>query len=64
LERALRLPAEVRGFVFISVTGQPLRANALRSDFKQMLRRAGLPAVRLYDLRAGETMESLLSRRR
>jgi integrase len=52
LEMSLRLPADVRGFVFISVTGQPIRANTLRSDFKRVLRRAELPEVRLYDLRA------------
>jgi integrase len=52
LERSLRLPAEVRGFVFVSVTGGPVCGRTLYGDFKRVLKRAGLPDVRLYDLRA------------
>jgi len=43
---------ENHGLVFPSKTGTPMSANNLsRRHFKPLLRRAGLPDVRLYDLR-------------
>lgn len=41
-----------QGFVFADGTGQPLRERfVLRSIFRPLLKKAGLPAHRLYDLR-------------
>ena len=40
------------GFVFATCSGEPLdESNVLTQDFKPLLRDAGLPAIRLYDLR-------------
>jgi len=40
------------GFVFASETGEPMsETNLSRRDFKRVLKQAGLPDIRLYDLR-------------
>ncbi|MBX6395329.1 MAG: site-specific integrase [Alicyclobacillaceae bacterium] len=39
------------GFVFANQTGEPLSLDSVRESFKRTLRRAGLPEIRLYDLR-------------
>jgi integrase len=54
LEEQLRYDGlqENHGLVFPSTTGTPMSANNLsRRHFKPLLKRAGLPYVRLYDLR-------------
>ena len=41
-----------RGLIFARSTGEPLEANNLKKRyFKPILEAAGLPAIRLYDLR-------------
>lgn len=41
------------GFVFTTETGQPLHPSYLTEQFEQMAMEAGLPPVRLHDLRHG-----------
>ena len=60
-EERLRLGAAYsdQGFMFATASGQPLDAtNLKKKHFKPLLERAGLPAIRLYDLR--HTAASLL----
>ncbi len=40
-----------RGLVFTNRDGGPLDPGAIHEEFKAVLRRAGLPAIRLHDLR-------------
>jgi integrase len=42
---------EVRDFVFRTSSGQPISADYLAKYFRSTLDRAGLPRIRLYDLR-------------
>jgi integrase len=39
------------GLVVTSATGKPLAKSTLRGNFRRMLRKAGLPVMRLHDLR-------------
>src|SRR5437870_4746077 len=55
-QASVEADALVRGkvpsaYVFTSRTGQPLEAASVARDFQALLRRAGLPRFRLYDLR-------------
>ena len=38
-------------YVFCTLTGTHLRPNHVVDEFKKILRRAGLPAIRFHDLR-------------
>jgi site-specific recombinase XerD len=38
-------------YVFCTLTGTHLRPNHLFDEFKKILKRAGLPAIRFHDLR-------------
>jgi integrase len=53
-QRRLLGPAyEDRGLVFCQPNGRPLHAhNISQRDFRQVVERAGLPRIRMYDLRA------------
>jgi integrase len=48
---ALVRNTRLSGYVFPSRTGQPFAAPTLARQFQALLRRAGLPRFRLYDLR-------------
>src|SRR5262249_31673586 len=52
---AERMAAETwedHGFVFTWRDGEPMRGtNVLQNDFRPLLKRAGLPPIRLHDLR-------------
>ena len=52
-ERLMMGPAwEEHGFVFPNEIGEPIRGTALLANrFRPLLKRAGLPAIRLHDLR-------------
>jgi integrase len=39
------------GLIFTTPSGRPIHADRLAKTFKSVLRNAGLPAIRLYDLR-------------
>ncbi|MGI5166716.1 tyrosine-type recombinase/integrase [Spirillospora sp. CA-253888] len=41
------------GFVFTTETGQPVRPNDVTEQFEQLAMEAGLPPIRLHDLRHG-----------
>ncbi|MQY04534.1 tyrosine-type recombinase/integrase [Actinomadura macrotermitis] len=41
------------GFVFTTPTGQPVMPNDITDDFEQLSMEAGLPSIRLHDLRHG-----------
>jgi integrase len=45
------------GLIFCGPTGQPMRQDGFRKAFRTVLRRAGLPPIRMYDLR--HTMATL-----
>jgi integrase len=48
------------GPVFLTSTGTPIGFGSVREAFKRLLRRLGLPEIRLHDLRGG--LSSLLAR--
>ena len=50
LVRSILSPAAA-GQVFKTICGQPINSDYLARQFKRILRQAGLPAMRLYDLR-------------
>ncbi|MER7169676.1 tyrosine-type recombinase/integrase [Micromonospora sp. NPDC000207] len=41
------------GYVFVRVDGQPINPNYATTRFRKLVQRAGLPPVRLHDLRHG-----------
>lgn len=41
------------GLVFTAATGNPINPNNLTCDFKRLVRSAGLPLIRIHDLRHG-----------
>ena len=49
--RALNFCPEGRNLVFTTASGQPINSDYLAKHFKSILEQAGLPRIRLYDLR-------------
>ena len=48
---AAALPYTDHGLIFATTTGTPLDHNNVRKQFNRLLDAAGLPRIRLYDLR-------------
>ena len=51
--RAARGRGRKSGFVFTNLNGDPMAPNRLTRTFRQLAAEAGLPPVRLHDLRHG-----------
>jgi integrase len=53
IEERLRMGAEYKdqGLIFATIYGGPLNRDAISRRFKKLVRKAGLPDLRMYDLR-------------